>query len=256
MVSYSSYQGARMTGSKKWITDVLKGELGFQGIVVSDWDAVSQLPGAWNDQVEAAINAGLDMVMLSHTSGAHTAADLANAMNALVNSAGISADRIRDAVRRILGVKCEMGLLDGDLSIDSSLTDAIGSDDHRTVARQAVRESQVLLKNDGLLPLSKTAKKIHVTGSGRPLIRPMLSSLPGCPGRRAMESSTCFSATTSRPASSASRGRRARRRFRSTTATRPRRYFRSASGSRTRSVWRVNRHRRSTHHPASFVPLR
>jgi beta-glucosidase len=166
MVSYSSYKGERMTGSKKWITDVLKGELGFQGIVVSDWDAVSQLPGAWNDQVKTAINAGLDMVMLSHTSGAHTAADLANALNTLVNTAGISADRIRDAVRRILGVKCEMGLLDGDLAVDSSLTSAIGSSDHRTVARQAVRESQVLLKNDGLLPLSKTAKKILVTGSG------------------------------------------------------------------------------------------
>jgi len=166
MVSYSSYQGEKMTGSKKWITDVLKGELGFQGIVVSDWDAVSQLPGAWNDQVKTAINAGLDMVMLSHTSGAKTAADLANAMNTLVNTAGISADRIRDAVRRILGVKCEMGLLDGDLTIDSSLTSAIGSSDHRAVARQAVRESQVLLKNDGLLPLSKTAKKIHITGSG------------------------------------------------------------------------------------------
>jgi beta-glucosidase len=166
MVSYSSYQGARMTGSKKWITDVLKGELGFQGIVISDWDAVSQLPGSWNDQVQAAINGGLDMVMLSHSSGARTAADLAGAMNSLVNSAAIPADRIRDAVRRILGVKCEMGLLDGDLTVDSALTDAIGSSDHRAVARQAVRESQVLLKNDGLLPLSKTAKKIHVTGSG------------------------------------------------------------------------------------------
>jgi beta-glucosidase len=168
MVSYSSYQGARMTGSKKWITDVLKGELGFQGIVVSDWDAVSQLPptGNWNEQVKAAINAGLDMVMLSHTTGAHTAADLANAMNSLVNSGGISADRIRDAAHRILSVKCEMGLLDGDLTIDSALTDAIGSSEHRTVARQAVRESQVLLKNDGLLPLSQTAKHIHVTGSG------------------------------------------------------------------------------------------
>jgi beta-glucosidase len=166
MVSYSSYQGVKMTGSKQWLTDVLKGELGFNGIVVSDWDAVSQLPGAWNDQVKTAINAGLDMVMLSHSKGAKTAADLANAMNSLVNSAAIPADRIRDAVRRILGVKCEMGLLDGDLTIDSTLTNAIGSSEHRAVAVQAVRESQVLLKNDGLLPLSKSAKKIHVTGSG------------------------------------------------------------------------------------------
>lgn len=166
MISYSSYQGTRMTGSKKWITDVLKGELGFKGIVVSDWDAVSQLSGAWNDQVKTAINSGLDMVMLSHSEGAKTAGDLANALNSLVNSGAVAADRIRDAVRRILTVKCEMGLLDGDLNVDSTLTNAIGSADHRAVARQAVQKSQVLLKNDGLLPLSKTAKKIHVTGSG------------------------------------------------------------------------------------------
>jgi beta-glucosidase len=165
MISYSSYQGSKMTASKAWLTDVLKGELGFQGFLVSDWDAVSQLPGSWNEQVKAAINAGLDMVMLSHSKGAHTAADLANALSSLVASGDIAEGRIDDAVRRILTIKCEMGLLDGDTTLDASLTAAIGSAEHRAVARDAVRQSPVLLKNDGTLPLPKTLSRIHVTGS-------------------------------------------------------------------------------------------
>ena len=166
MVSYSSYQGTKMTASKHWLTDVLKGELGFQGFLVSDWDAVSQLPGSWNDQVKTAFNAGLDMAMLSHSSGAHTAANLASTLSALVTSGDIPVDRIKDAVRRILTVKCEMGLLDADTTIDPALTTAIGSAEHRAVARDMVRQSLVLLKNDGTLPLSKTLARIHVTGSG------------------------------------------------------------------------------------------
>jgi len=166
MISYSSYQGTKMTASKEWLTDVLKGELGFQGFLVSDWDAVSQLSGSWNEQVTTAINAGLDMVMLSHSSGAHTAADFAKALSSLVASGDISEGRIDDAVRRILTIKCEMGLLDGDTSMDANLTAAIGSAEHRAVARDAVRQSLVLLKNDGTLPLPKTLSRIHVTGSG------------------------------------------------------------------------------------------
>jgi beta-glucosidase len=166
MVSYSSYMGAKMTGSSTWLTDVLKGELGFQGFLVSDWDAVSQLPGKWSEQVKTAINAGLDMVMLSHSPGAHSAADLANTLTSLVASGEIPEARIKDAVRRILAVKCEMGLLDGDTSIEPGLTASIGSAEHRAVAREAVRQSLVVLKNDGVLPLPKNAIHIHVTGSG------------------------------------------------------------------------------------------
>ena len=166
MASYSSYKGTKMTGNKQWLTDVLKGELGFQGFITSDWDAVSQLPGTWNEQLKTAINAGLDMVMLSHGKTAHTAADLNSTLSALVNSGDVSADRIKDAVRRILAVKCEMGLLKGDTQIDSSLNSAIGSAEHRAVARDAVRQSLVLLKNDGVLPINKTTvKKIHVCGA-------------------------------------------------------------------------------------------
>jgi beta-glucosidase len=168
MVSYSSYQGTKMTGSKKWLTDVLKGELGFQGFLASDWNAVSQVQGAnYSEQVKNAINAGLDMVMLSHDSVARSAAELASTLTALVNSGDVPGDRIRDAVQRILTVKCEMGLLDSDTTIDPALTSAIGSADHRAVARDAVRQSLVLLKNDsGTLPLPKTLTSLHVTGSG------------------------------------------------------------------------------------------
>jgi beta-glucosidase len=165
MVSYSSYHGSKMTGSKTWLTDVLKGELGFQGFLASDWDAVNQLPGAFSEQVAAAVNAGLDMLMLSH-GGKHSAADLANTLTTLVTSGTVTQDRVKDAVRRILAVKCEMGLLDGDTSVDTSLQSQIGSDAHRQVAREAVQESLVLLKNDGVLPLSKSLARIHVTGSG------------------------------------------------------------------------------------------
>ena len=167
MVSYSGYMGTKMSASKPWVTDVLKGELGFQGIVISDWDAVGQLPNlSWRDQVKTAINAGLDMVMLSHGNGAHSAADLAATLESLVATGGIPIERILDAVRRILGVKCEMGLLDSDTAIAPELTAAIGSAEHRAVAREAVRQSLVLLKNDGLLPLPKTLSRLHVTGSG------------------------------------------------------------------------------------------
>jgi beta-glucosidase len=165
MVSYSSYQGTKMTAAKYWLSDVLKGELGFQGFLVSDWNAVAQLPGNWSEQVKTAINAGLDMVMLSHDNSAHSAADLNQTLSALVASGDVPAERVRDATRRILTVKCEMGLLDGSTLIDPALGAAVGSPEHRAVARDAVRQSLVMLKNDGVLPLPKTLARIHVTGS-------------------------------------------------------------------------------------------
>ena len=166
MVSYSSYQGQQMAGSQEWLTGVLKGELGFNGFLVSDWNAVNLLPGSYSDQVKTAINAGLDMVMISQTNGAPSAADFASTLETLVSSGAVSNDRIMDAVGRILSVKCEMGLLASDTTIDPALTAALGSSDHRAIARQAVRESLVLLKNDGLLPLASKPSRVHVTGSG------------------------------------------------------------------------------------------
>ena len=170
MASYSSYQGTKMTEFTHWLTDVLKTELSFKGFVVSDWDAVGRLPDSgWNNQVTAAVNAGIDMIMLSGSNSStdgsvHTAAQLATALTSLVNAGTVPASRVIDAVTRILTIKCEMGLLDGDTSVDTSVQ--IGSAANRAVARDAVRQSQVVLKNDGLLPLAKTPTRVHVTGSG------------------------------------------------------------------------------------------
>jgi beta-glucosidase len=167
MVSYSSYQGTNMVAAKKWLTDVLKGEFGFQGFLVSDWDAVDRMAGTnYSDQVQTAINAGIDMVMISQGLGSHNISDFANTLSALVDAGSVPQERIKDAVSRILTIKCEMGLLDGDTTIDPALTAAVGSTEHRAVARDAVRQSMVLLKNDGVLPLSSTLTRIHVTGSG------------------------------------------------------------------------------------------
>jgi len=158
MVSYSSIFGQKMHGNKYWITDVLKGELKFQGFVVSDWGGVDQLPGDYKTKLETAINAGIDMVMLPY--------DYKNFfvnMKQLINENRISISRIDDAVRRILRVKFQLGLFEKPFA-DRSLLSKVGSQEHRTIAREAVRQSLVLLKNNKILPLSKSNKKILVAG--------------------------------------------------------------------------------------------
>jgi beta-glucosidase len=171
MVSYSSYNGEKMTGNTHWLTDVLKGEMGFRGIVGSDWAATSMLPGGSGTgtsaaQTAAGVNAGLDMLMepysgfsvVGHIEAGPTAG----------GSEYIPQSRIDDAVTRILTIKCELGMLEPgyDPSGDAALLSTIGSAAHRDVARQAVRESLVLLENDGgVLPLPQTAR-VHLAGSG------------------------------------------------------------------------------------------
>lgn len=160
MVSYSSWNGAKMHGNQYLITTVLKGELGFQGIVVTDWHAIEQLPGDYPTQVRNSINAGIDMVMVP--------ADYRTFISTLrseVNAGRVPMSRIDDAVLRILRKKFELGLFTK-YKTDRSYTSQVGSAAHRAVARQAVRESLVLLKNNAVLPLSKTATyKIVVGGS-------------------------------------------------------------------------------------------
>lgn len=158
MVSYSSINGLKMHGSKYWITEVLKGELKFQGFVVSDWGGVDQLPGDYKTKLETAINAGIDMVMLPY--------DYKNffiSMKQLVNENRISISRIDDAVKRILRIKFLLGLFEKPFA-DRSLLSKVGSQEHRAIAREAVRQSLVLLKNNKILPLSKSNKKILVAG--------------------------------------------------------------------------------------------
>lgn len=159
MVSYSSWNGIKMSANKYLLTDVLKNELGFKGFLVSDWAAINQLPGDYSTQVQTAINAGIDMVMVPDDYK-----KFISTMTDLVNQGKIPISRIDDAVRRILRVKFMKGLFDHPFA-DRALTSTIGSDAHREIARQCVRESLVLLKNKNkLLPLSKHLSKIVVAG--------------------------------------------------------------------------------------------
>lgn len=159
MASFSSWNGVKMHASKYLLTDVLKNELGFKGFIVSDWDAINQLNGPLSNQIATSINAGIDMVMLS---GNYLA--FIDTLKDLVRQGTISQSRIDDAVRRILKIKYEAGLFDNAFE-DRTYLAGIGSSIHREVARQCVRESLVLLKNNNkTLPLSKTLNKIIVAG--------------------------------------------------------------------------------------------
>src|SRR5581483_1313793 len=159
MASFSSWNGQKVHGNAHLITEVLKGELGFKGFVISDWGAVKQLPGDYPSQVRAAINAGVDMVMVPDDYKLFI-----STLRAEVQAGRVTNARIDDAVTRILTRKFELGLFERPKA-DRSYLATIGSPEHRAVARDAVRQSVVLLKNDNqLLPLPKTLKKIFVAG--------------------------------------------------------------------------------------------
>jgi len=163
MASYSSWQGEKMNGNRALLTDVLKGRFGFDGFVVSDWNALGQLPGCTNDDCPAAFNAGVDMFM----SPRDWKALYRNTLDE-VRSGKIPQARLDDAVRRILSVKMRAGLFREGRPSQRPLAgklDQFGSAEHRAVARQAVRESLVLLKNDHTLPLSPKSN-IVVMGDG------------------------------------------------------------------------------------------
>jgi beta-glucosidase len=150
MASYSSWQGVRMHANSAMVNGVLKGDLRFAGFVGSDYS------GCYQNGVNPAgcLNGGVDMFM---TINKRTSAFLSE-IRALVPSQ-VPQARIDDAVKRILLVKCEMGLLDGQQHlVDRTLTNAVGSAAHRAVARRAVAASLVVLKNEGnVLPLAKSA---------------------------------------------------------------------------------------------------
>jgi len=162
MPSYSSWNGEKASGSKRLLTDILKTELGFEGFLISDYNALDQLPGDRRAQVKQSINAGMDMAMVPEKYKEFYAA-----LKDLAEKGEVPMARVDDAVLRILRVKIAMGLMDPARSslADRSLQARFGSPAHREVARRAVRQSLVLLKNDKkTLPLSKTAKRIVVAG--------------------------------------------------------------------------------------------
>ncbi|GAB4573721.1 MAG: hypothetical protein Kow0077_16920 [Anaerolineae bacterium] len=160
MVSYSSWNDTKMHAQRALITDLLKGELGFDGFVVSDWGGIDQIaPGDYYTSVVTAINAGIDMNMVPYDYSSFI-----GTLTKAVENGDVSLERIDDAVRRILRVKFELGLFEHPLG-DPALLETVGSPEHREVARQAVRESLVLLKNDsGVLPLGPDTSVILVGG--------------------------------------------------------------------------------------------
>ena len=164
MASFSSWRGAKLHGHKGLLTDVLKGRMGFDGFVVGDWNAHGQVPTCSNESCANAFNAGIDMFMVPQEWRGLYENTLAQ-----VKSGEISAERLDDAVRRILRVKMRAGLFERGKPSSRPLggkTEIFGSAEHRAVARRAVRQSLVLLKNNGgLLPLSPGAR-VLVAGDG------------------------------------------------------------------------------------------
>jgi beta-glucosidase len=159
MASFSSWQGVKMHGNGSLLTGVLKKRFGFEGFIVSDWNAHGQVPGCTTESCPKAINAGIDMVM-----AADSWKGLYRNTLAQVRSGEIPMARVDDAVRRILRVKARLGLF-GPRPWEGRF-EVIGSPEHRAIARQAVRESLVLLKNNGgVLPIRGSAH-VLVAGDG------------------------------------------------------------------------------------------
>jgi beta-glucosidase len=148
-----------MHAQKYLLTDVLKGELGFQGFLISDWKAIDQIPGDYYGDIVTAINAGLDMIMVPYD---YTG--FIDGLTQAVENGDVPMKRIDDAVRRILTVKFQLGLFERPFA-DEALLAQVGSEEHRDLAREAVRKSLVLLRNEGdVLPLAKDTPLIFVAG--------------------------------------------------------------------------------------------
>jgi beta-glucosidase len=156
MPSYSSWNGVKVSGSKRLLTEILKQELGFEGFLISDYNAIDQITRDYKEAIRISIDAGMDMAMVPERYREYVAA-----LKSLVQEGKLPMSRIDDAVTRILRVKFAMGMMSSKYSLkaDRSLQKSFGSPEHRKLARQAVRESIVLLKNDRkTLPLSKKAR--------------------------------------------------------------------------------------------------
>ncbi|PPD91534.1 hypothetical protein GOBAR_DD11519 [Gossypium barbadense] len=168
MVSYSSWNGVKMHANRDLVTGFLKNKLRFRGFVISDWEGIDRItypPHAnYTYSIQAAIGSGIDMVMVPYNYSSFI-----DGLTFLVKNNFIPMSRIDDAVKRILRVKFAVGLFENPLA-DNSLVDQLGSEEHRELAREAVRRSLVLLKNghyadQPLLPLPKKTSKILVAGT-------------------------------------------------------------------------------------------
>src|SRR4029079_13516508 len=159
MASFSSTPNGKVHGDKHLLTDLLKTQLGFTGFVVSDWGGVDEInPGDYDASVAQAISAGIDMVMVPYDAGAFQAA-----VKRGLDKGTITADRLDDAVRRILRVKVEMGLFEHPMpSVDRA---AVGSQPERKRRTDAVSRSAVLLRaSNGALPVAADGTGVLLAG--------------------------------------------------------------------------------------------
>ncbi|XP_050281094.1 uncharacterized protein LOC126721998 [Quercus robur] len=169
MASYSSLNGVKMHANQELLTGFLKNRLNFRGFIISDWqgiDRITSLPHAnYTYSIQASILAGIDMVMVPYDYP-----EFIDGLTNLVNKNVIPVSRIDDAVKRILRVKFTMGLFENPLA-DDSQADLLGAQEHRELAREAVRKSLVLLKNGKsayagpVLPLPRKSQRILVAGT-------------------------------------------------------------------------------------------
>ena len=164
MASFNSINGTKMHGNRELLSDYLRGELGFTGLVVGDWNAHGQILGCKVDDCPQAMNAGLDIYMVPDDWKTLHANLVAQVRNGTIPMA-----RIDEAVTNVLRVKLHAGLLDPDARRPSQRLggkplEMLGSADHRAIAREAVAKSQVILKNDGVLPL-KPGARVLVAGT-------------------------------------------------------------------------------------------
>src|ERR1017187_6991369 len=135
MPSFNSWNGQKCSGSHRLLTEILKGELGFEGFLISDWAAIDQLPGEYSSQVAQSINAGMDMAMVPERH-----ARFISTLKAVVADGRVPMARVDDAVRRILRVKFATGLMAAGWrpEIDPRAKGAFGSAEHRAVAREEI----------------------------------------------------------------------------------------------------------------------
>ncbi|MWV29037.1 glycoside hydrolase family 3 protein [Aurantiacibacter rhizosphaerae] len=164
MASFNSINGRKMHGNEQLLTDVLRGQMGFDGLVVGDWNGHGQVAGCTVTDCAQSLLAGLDIYMVPD--------DWKGLMETLIAQVGdgtIPMSRVDEAAERVLRVKYRAGLLGDDAQLPSERGvagrfDMLGSPEHRAIAREAVARSQVILKNDGVLPLAAGAN-VLVAGS-------------------------------------------------------------------------------------------
>ena len=166
MISFNSWNGVKCHGSKYLINDLLKEELQFDGLVVTDWAGIDEIPGDYKSDIITSINAGIDLVMVPGSLyGQNHYKTFIKLLKESIEEGSIPMSRIDDAVNRILSVKYDLDLFNepyGNIEYASH----VGSEKHRELARKAVRKSMVLLKNESnILPLDKN-EKLTVVGSG------------------------------------------------------------------------------------------